>query len=218
MSSSSWEPTEGQRRWRGQEPADRTAARRRQLLEAGTELMGTAGVVGMSMRAVCREAGLTERYFYESFPNLETLQVAVLDEVVLGARDRLLQSFATAPPKRREIFAHVVTHFTDYVLTDPRRGRIMFIQSQATVTLSARGNELITEFTAPMAMSMAGGDKTRNPADDIDIRLNASAIFSALAFLYRPWLDDSLTGVSLERFNRHAASVIIEIARVRSAL
>jgi len=217
MSTSSEEPTGGQRRWRGQEPGDRIAARRRQLLDAGVQLMGTVGVMGMSMRAVCREAGLTERYFYESFVNLEALQLEILDEVVLGARDRMLEALATAPPKPREVFAHVVTRFTDYVAADPCRGRIMFVQSQATTTLSARGNELITEFTAPIALGIASGDSARRSADEIDIRLNASAIFGAMAFLYRPLLDNALDDVSRERFNRHAARVIIEIARVRSA-
>lgn len=210
------EPTGGQRRWRGQEPADRTAARRRQLLDAGIELMGTVGVTGMSMRAVCRQAGLTERYFYESFPNLDALQVAVLDDVVLGSRDRLLQALTTAPPKPRDVFPYVVAHYTDYVIADPRRGRIMFVQSQATAALSARGNQLITEFTGPIALNIATSDTSRSPADDTDIRLNASAIFGAMAFLYRPLLDNALSGIPLDRFNRHAANVIIASARTRS--
>ncbi|WP_280387303.1 TetR/AcrR family transcriptional regulator [Nocardia wallacei] len=216
MPTTAEEPRGEPRRWRGVEPADRTATRRRQLLDAGLELMGTVGAAGMSMRAVCRCAGLTERYFYESFPHLDALQLAVLDEVVLGARDRLLAALATAPPEPERIFAHVVARFTDYMDEDPRRGRIMFVESQATRALGERGNELVVEFTAPIALSIAGAEHTRNPADETDIRLNAHAIFGAMAFLYRPWLDGALD-IARDRFDRHATSAITELARARSS-
>lgn len=217
MPNATEEPGKGEsRRWRGQDPADRIATRRRQLLDAGLELMGTIGAAEMSMRAVCRAAGLTERYFYESFTNLDALQLAILDEVVLGARDRLLTALADAPPQPDKVFAHVVTRFTDYMDEDPRRGRIMFVESQATMALGERGNQLIVEFTAPIAMSLAGGERKRNPPDEVDIRLNAHAIFGALAFLYRPWLDGALD-VSRDRFDRHATSAITELARARSS-
>ncbi|RDI53908.1 TetR/AcrR family transcriptional regulator [Nocardia mexicana] len=216
MPTTAEEPKGESRRWRGVEPADRTATRRRQLLDAGLELLGTVGAAGMSMRAVCREAGLTERYFYESFPNLDALQLAVLDEVVLGARDRLLAALTAAPPEPERIFAHVVARFTDYMDEDPRRGRIMFVESQATRALGERGNELVVEFTAPIALSIAGAERKRNPADDTDIRLNAHAIFGAMAFLYRPWLDGALD-ITRARFDRHATSAITELARARSS-
>ncbi|MBF6175079.1 TetR/AcrR family transcriptional regulator [Nocardia blacklockiae] len=216
MSTATEDPRGESRRWRGREPADRTATRRRQLLDAGLHLMGTVGAAGMSMRAVCREAGLTERYFYESFTNLDALQVAVLDEVVLGARDRLLGALAAAPPDPDGIFAYVVARFTDYMDEDPRRGRIMFVESQATRALGERGNALIVEFTAPIAMSLAGTELQRNPADETDIRLNAHAIFGAMAFLYRPWLEGALD-IGRDRFDRHATSAITELARARSS-
>ena len=46
----------GPRRWRGQEPEDRRAARRTQLIEAGLQIMGTEGAAAATMRATCREA------------------------------------------------------------------------------------------------------------------------------------------------------------------
>src|SRR5699024_213254 len=150
------EAGQGKRRWRGREAADRTATRRAQLLEAGTELMGTVGAGGMSMRGVCRQAGLTERYFYESFDNLDVLTVAVLETVVLGARDALLTALETAPRERGKLVRHEVRAFTDYILADPRRGRIMLGESATSPTLSKRGWQLVDEFTAPISLAMTG--------------------------------------------------------------
>ncbi|WP_040779816.1 TetR/AcrR family transcriptional regulator [Nocardia pneumoniae] len=207
----------GMRRWRGRSPADRVATRREQLIEACTELMATVGAAETSMRGVCRQAGLTERYFYESFPNLDALLTIVLDTVVLGARDRLLAELPNAPGERDAMFRHMVAVFTEYLVEDRRRGRIMFVESQATPVLMPRANELIGLFTAPIALIIGGGNYADPVSDEHDFALNANAIFGALAYLYRPWLDGEIP-VSRERFDEHAAAVIERIATARSSL
>ncbi|MEU2035362.1 TetR/AcrR family transcriptional regulator [Nocardia amamiensis] len=207
----------GMRRWRGRSPADRVAARREQLIEACTELMATIGAAETSMRGVCRQAGLTERYFYESFPNLDALLTIVLDTVVLGARDQLLAELPNAPTERDAMFRHMVGVFTDYLVADRRRGRIMFVESQATPVLMPRANELIVLFTAPIALIIGAGDYADPVSDEHDFALNANAIFGALAYLYRPWLDGEIP-VSRQRFDEHAANVIERIATARSSL
>ncbi len=110
----------------------------------------------------------------------------------------------------------LVAVFTDYLIEDRRRGRIMFVESQATPVLMPRANELIGLFTAPIALTIGAGDYTDPVPDEHDSALNASAIFGALAYLYRPWLDDEIP-VPRARFDEHAATVLENIARVRSS-
>ena len=59
----------GQRRgrWSGVPLQDRQALRRDELIAAGVTLLGSRGGPALTVRAVCRATGLTERYFYESF-------------------------------------------------------------------------------------------------------------------------------------------------------
>lgn len=216
MVAESDETSPGMRRWRGLEPAERITARREQLIEAGIELMATIGAAGISMRGICRQAGLTERYFYESFPNLDALLTTVLETVVLAARDRLLDALTDAPIDRALMFRHCVAAFTDYLIEDRRRGRIMFVESQATPALAARGNELIELFTAPIALTIGAGDYRTPAPDQLDSVLNANAIFGSLAYLYRPWLDGTIA-VSRDRFDDHAARLLTSIAVVRSS-
>ena len=56
----------GQRRgrWSGVPLQDRQTLRRGELIAAGVTLLGGAAGPAMTVRAVCREAELTERYFY----------------------------------------------------------------------------------------------------------------------------------------------------------
>lgn len=61
----------------GEKLADRTARRRQQFLDAGLQIFGTTGYRTATVRKLCKQAELTDRYFYESFENLEDLLIAV---------------------------------------------------------------------------------------------------------------------------------------------
>ena len=62
------------RPYRGVEAADRLADRRSRLLEAGLTILGSdADPSELTVRGVCRQAGITARYFYESFNDKDDL-------------------------------------------------------------------------------------------------------------------------------------------------
>jgi len=74
------------RRYGGQSFADRAAERRQRLVRAAAIVAGRFGLEGTSVAAICAEAGLTQRYFYEAFPNRE----AIFIEAYRAVRDELL--------------------------------------------------------------------------------------------------------------------------------
>ena len=56
----------------GGEGGDTRVARRRSaLIDAGLDLLGADDVGAVTVRGVCRQAGLTARYFYESFESVD---------------------------------------------------------------------------------------------------------------------------------------------------
>jgi AcrR family transcriptional regulator len=65
------------RHYGGQSHEARVSERREKLMQAAADLYGRLGPEGASVTAICAEAGLTPRYFYESFPNREALLLAV---------------------------------------------------------------------------------------------------------------------------------------------
>jgi AcrR family transcriptional regulator len=66
----------------GKTAAERVAERRRRLVDAGLELFGERGYAATSIRAVLRQAGLQDRYFAESFADLDCLLAAVYDQII----------------------------------------------------------------------------------------------------------------------------------------
>jgi AcrR family transcriptional regulator len=87
------EPTTS-RAYRGVSTEQRRAERRAKLIAAAIAVYGERGYRQATVKAVCEAAGLTERYFYESFENSEALLVAsfnavtyaVFDEITAAAR------------------------------------------------------------------------------------------------------------------------------------
>ena len=68
------------RTYRGVSADVRREQRRAALLEAALGLLGSDDA-DISVRGVCARARLTQRYFYESFTNLDELQLALLNQI-----------------------------------------------------------------------------------------------------------------------------------------
>ena len=205
----------GGRRWRGVEPGDRKAERRLKLIESGLDLLAAEGPGAVTMRGVCRRAGLTERYFYESFDNRDRFLVQIFDLVVEDAEATLQEAVASMPPQPRDAIAHIASAFTDFLVADPRRGEILFVQS-VTSELYPHGRELIGRFTAIVgglkdAFAEAGGTLGRN--DELTARWDPLALFGGLAFVYQDWLLDP-RGVSAEEISAYIGYLISLVARV----
>jgi AcrR family transcriptional regulator len=68
---------------------DRIAQRQLQLVEAGLEIFGTVGYRASTVDFICATAGLTKRYFYDSFSRTQDLFIACYqhraDEIVHGS-------------------------------------------------------------------------------------------------------------------------------------
>src|ERR1700755_629057 len=69
------------RNYAGLSADERRLARRERLIEGGIRAYGELRHRNTPVKAVCEAAGLTERYFYESFANSEALLVAAFDTI-----------------------------------------------------------------------------------------------------------------------------------------
>src|SRR5580658_9346688 len=68
--------------FKGVSADDRRIDRRNRLVGAAFEIAGTEGSGALGVGRVCLAAGLTKRYFYESFASLSELQSAVVDRAI----------------------------------------------------------------------------------------------------------------------------------------
>jgi AcrR family transcriptional regulator len=205
------------RTWAGTTLEDRAAARRAALIEAGTEMLGTEGAAGVTVRAVCRATKLSERYFYESFDGRDALLRAVHAQVADQAREAIVAAVAAhvaagGEAEDESLAYAAVGAFTAFLEEDPRRGRVLLSESFSDTVLARHDIELIPAFAALLVAQITA---LPDGPDAIDAELTAVALIGALRNLYLAWMEGR-KGLSAQRLNAHAARLIIAAARVSS--
>ncbi|WP_414631690.1 TetR/AcrR family transcriptional regulator, partial [Acinetobacter venetianus] len=81
-----------ERQFKGLSLTERKEVRREKLIEAGIHLYGTNGFFSVTVKDVCNEAKLTERYFYESFKKSEELFQTVFLKMIEKMQNCLTQA------------------------------------------------------------------------------------------------------------------------------
>jgi AcrR family transcriptional regulator len=128
------------RPYRGVEAADRLADRRARFLQAGLDILGSeADPSELTVRGVCKRAGVTARYFYESFADKDDLVGAVYDWVIADIAVSTQAAVAAAPQRgqNRAAMANIVRTIAD----DPRIGRLLFNSQLANPVLVRKRKE-----------------------------------------------------------------------------
>ena len=125
----------------GKTVEQRRSERWRRLIDAAVKVYGEQGYRNSTVKAVCDEAGLTERYFYESFSNSEDLLCACFqeaaDKLLLQVRRAGLQG-GGAPMER--VRAGVMEYLV-HLKAEPAGARVFLIEMSS---VSARADALVS--------------------------------------------------------------------------
>ncbi len=120
------------RTYRGQSSEARRAERRHRLLDAGFQMFGENGFHATSVKQLCQTAGLTERYFYESFKNREELFAACYDHKLDDLLQAILQSLQPLDRPPIELAEMGLSCFFQALKQDPQMARILLIEIYGT--------------------------------------------------------------------------------------
>ncbi len=181
--------------YRGVSAEDRAAERRVRLLDAALTVWADPAT-RTTMTAVCNQAGLSERYFYESFRSLDAALTAVLDAIadeIESAREA-----ATGPVDDPAAAVRAaVASFVQLLVDDPRKGRVAIIEAGAMPQLRPRRTALLRRF-AHLAVESADelfGARGRSAVDD---EIAGLIFIGGMAELVTAWLDDALEATPTE--------------------
>ena len=106
----------------------RRAQRRQQFIAAGQQVFGSEGYQAASVKKLCRTAGLTERYFYESFKRREDLFAACYDEKLDTLFTTLLNSLAPDARRIDEVIEGGLLRLFESLRDDSHMARILLIE------------------------------------------------------------------------------------------
>lgn len=116
------------RSYRGLSQEERRAERRGRLLAAAIAVYGERGYHHATVKSVCETAGLTERYFYESFANSEALLIDCFNAVtysVLGEITRAAQDAGRGRIARSRAMLHA---YFAALQREPQSARVFLVE------------------------------------------------------------------------------------------
>ena len=106
----------------------REEERRKKLIEAGLEAFGTRGYAKTNIKMICGIAGLTERYFYESFRHKEDLLCAVYRELIDEGQRDAMAALEDSEGFPLETASRALMIFYQRFQQDPRRAQIQLFE------------------------------------------------------------------------------------------
>ncbi|OBF82692.1 TetR family transcriptional regulator [Mycobacterium sp. 852002-51163_SCH5372311] len=161
------------RPYRGVDAAARLAERRGRLLDAGLDLLGSdqPDIAALTVRGVCRRAGLASRYFYESFADKDEFVSGVFDWVVADLAATTQAAVAAVRPEEqtRAGMANIVRT----IANDARVGRLLFSTQLGDPVIVRKRVESSALFA--MLYGQHAVNALRAPAND---RIKAGAHFA----------------------------------------
>ncbi len=175
------------RSYRGKSAHERVTERRARLVDAAIEMLAAHGEAGATMTAICNHARLTERYFYESFPNRSAVLRAAVDHVATEIADEVLPALAGTAASPEERVRAAMTSFTSYVLREPAKGLVIVVQAGIVPALRSRRHELLEFFADLVATEAAAlyGEQAWPPAQ---AHIHGLFYVAGLSELYGAWL------------------------------
>lgn len=184
------------RTYAGESASDRSGRRRRQLLDAGLELFGTAGYRATTVRLLCREARVSDRYFYEQFDSTEDLLVAVYDECTSRLEAAALTALGDGAGEVGDLARRGLDAFLALVEDDPRLARVVWFEVLGVSTrVESTYLSRMQRFGHLMLGVLADRDDTAD-LPDAARELMASAAVGAVSNAVVTW---SITGFTTER-------------------
>src|SRR5690606_2654066 len=177
--------------YRGASTEERREDRRRRLLDAALEIIGTQGLSALTVRGVCERARVGPRFFYEAFPDLDALAVTLLEQLQTSALDRARAAVAACAGTPAERIRAGVGAIIGELIDDPRRANIVFAQAFGSEAL------MRSRFASMRTVAATIVEQTRVILDipeghDTAVAATSQLITGGAAELVLVWLDGGL--------------------------
>jgi AcrR family transcriptional regulator len=168
--------------FKGVSADDRRIDRRNRLVGAAFQIAGTEGAGALGVGRVCLAAGLTKRYFYESFASLAELRSAVVDHAVAVMSERVDPFRPTGPGGPPQAWLEA---FVGALVDDECLARVLLVETHGGA-LSPFRHQIIDVAIAGMA------PRDSDAQADLRARLVAYAQIGTLSELCLAWHQKKL--------------------------
>lgn len=179
------------RTYGGESAAERLSRQRQTFMDAGLELFGTVGYRATTVRTLCKQAGLTDRYFYKTFSDTEDLLAAVYTESLDQIQAEVVAAInigASQPLALSQIDAGLEAFFSAF--ENSRMARVCWLE---VLGVSPRIDALYTDRIQQFAELLLVLGRAIQPNWSIaeeETRITGIALVGAISQSALQWLLD----------------------------
>jgi AcrR family transcriptional regulator len=119
------------RKYGGASAEERKQQRRERLLEAAFEVFGRQGYKQTTLRMICAQARMTDRYFYEQFESLDEIFLAVRQRITADMVQMITQTLHSPEVNPMVRIRQALATFFEFMKSDPRRARIILLDAMS---------------------------------------------------------------------------------------
>ena len=171
---------------------ERVAGRRERLLDAGVALFGTQGYAATGVKALCHEAGLTDRYFYESFRDKADLFAAAFERAAGELLAAIALRVAEVAPDPAAQARAAIECFVRTLADDPRTARLLFVEAASVGgEVERRVRRSLRRF-ADLVAAAARASVAQADVPDRVVTMAALSLVGGMAHVALEWLDGDL--------------------------
>ncbi|RZU38561.1 TetR family transcriptional regulator [Fluviicoccus keumensis] len=199
-------PTLSERPYGGIDHEARVSERRERFIAAGIRVIGSAGYRAATVRVLCAEAGLSNRYFYESFDSTEALLMAVYRRLMGDCQAAILTAMQQAPRQVEAITAAGVRVFFEHA-RDPLFARATLLE---VMGVSAAVDAMYQENIRVFGRMIMGGARAVLVDDDLpeeEADMLGLSLVGALAYAAMHWMQGGYR-LSVDQMVSNAVRII----------
>ena len=195
---------------------ERRSQRRSALLDAALEVIGTQGFAALTISGLCKDTGLNDRYFAESFDSREAIFSALVDRIISEMAESIDNAVAAADRDLPSLGHAAIRAVVEYLTDDPRRARIAFTEAPATPIVAQRRREVMDYFLhiAEAHVAQRLGEQSLPGPDDL--RFAGVSLFGVLMETTSTWLAGGLKITRDELIDRQT-QLGLALMRIASA-
>jgi AcrR family transcriptional regulator len=185
---------------------DRRAQRRSKLIAAAISVYGERGYRQATVKAVCEAAGLTERYFYESFANSGELLIASFNAVTFRVFEASVEAAAAAGRSRTERARALLRAYFTALQRDPRSARVFLVEIRGV------SREVDKAFDAALRQIGREVGKIVAPPDSEPDQLLEAGVVGGVIHIALRWIEDGYLP-TIEAVTDSALRLVMVLAR-----
>jgi AcrR family transcriptional regulator len=180
------------RPYRGVAAGDRVANRREALIDAALEVFAAEGWAALSARRVCEQAGLTRRYFSESFDDVDALIGATFERISGEVAAALRGAVAAGDAPPAELVRRAVSAGLDVLSLPPSKGRFLAAAQSPGSSIAPYRARALDDLASIVEAVVSAGRAGVGDVGSREARITALAVVGAVLSIVDSWLGQEI--------------------------